>query len=210
MDEALIRPGRVDVRARFGKATKSQAQELFTKFFPQPTAAAAAAPLPDLKLAKSTESESRKAAEKDEFVTDEENKPFLTEKFAPEVTDTTGGTTGAPWGSRLTKEQTEALAARFAEAIPDQTYSIAQLQGFLMGYKKTPELAVEHVDEFVRRAGSAEVSGTAKVDFIEDENKTLTEASKESSTYWEGSEEQERERKEFRAEKERARRDSMK
>ncbi|GJJ68570.1 mitochondrial chaperone BCS1 [Entomortierella parvispora] len=205
LDEALIRPGRVDVRARFGKATKSQAQELFTKFFPQPTVTTAA-PLLDLKSPQSTEAESKKTLEKDKFVTNEETKPFLTEKCPPEVAGTIGG---APSGSRLTKEQTEVLAAKFAEAIPDQTYSIAQLQGFLMGYKKTPELAVQHVDEFVRRAGSADVSGTAKVDFIGDESSTSADADKENSTYWEGSEEQERERKEFRAEKERARRDSM-
>ncbi|KAG0045446.1 hypothetical protein BGZ83_009345 [Gryganskiella cystojenkinii] len=161
LDEALIRPGRVDVRARFGKATQSQAQELFTKFFPQSTTATT--PSPELKStpvkATATEHKQNKITEKDE-----ESKPLLVEKYTEDSSSATDGPeAGRP---RLTREGTLALAARFAAAIPDQTYSIAQLQGFLMGYKKTPELAVQHVDEFVRRAGSAEVSGTAKIDIV--------------------------------------------
>ncbi|ORZ24019.1 P-loop containing nucleoside triphosphate hydrolase protein, partial [Absidia repens] len=34
LDEALIRPGRIDVRVHFGNATQQQAEELFNKFYP--------------------------------------------------------------------------------------------------------------------------------------------------------------------------------
>ncbi|KAI1319520.1 hypothetical protein EDD11_003790 [Mortierella claussenii] len=183
LDEALIRPGRVDVRVRFGKATQSQAKELFIKFFPQPATTFSAEPALKPSLSDSS--------------------PLL----SPEA-DPTIGTLPKHVGG-LTAEETEQLAAQFAQAIPDQMFSIAQLQGFLMGYKKTPELAVEHVDEFVRQAGSAEVSGTAKIGYDDDVKRKATKesltrtdeeveaADAEKQYYWEREslEEKERERK---------------
>lgn len=183
LDEALIRPGRVDVRAKFGKATQSQAQELFIKFFPQSPAKE-----PSLVV---------KKMETDETIFEkavlEEKKPLLEDIKAAQQEF-----------AMPSKKETEELAAAFAKRIPDQTFSIAQLQGFLMGYKKTPRLAVKHVDEFVRQAGSAEVSGTAKIGYDDEEDH-----GKGVASYWEGSEEQQREKEELRAEKEKARRDSI-
>ncbi|KAG1056142.1 hypothetical protein G6F43_001936 [Rhizopus delemar] len=82
LDEALIRPGRIDVRVWFGNATRSQAEELFTKFYPN---------LP-------------------------QNSP---------------------------------LPHLFASKIPIETFSMAHLQGFLMGHKQRPERAVELVDTWI-------------------------------------------------------------
>jgi len=184
LDEALIRPGRVDVRARFGKATQSQAKELFIKFFPQS------------KLATAVQME-----------TSTEFSPLLSDESDAGSTSTDRSPSSSKHGAAVfSAEQTEELASRFAAVIPNKMFSIAQLQGFLMGYKKTPELAVEHANEFVQRAGSAEVSGTAKIGYDEEEKMESTER----QYYWEGSEEQEKERKEFREEKERERRASLK
>ncbi|KAF8963339.1 hypothetical protein BGZ46_001005 [Entomortierella lignicola] len=150
LDEALIRPGRVDVRARFGKATQSQAKELFIKFFPhQPPVA--------------VNELSTKASEEPSLSTfddSDDSAPSFTKNSLP------GSSSYTP---TLTAEQTEILATQFAKMIPDKTFSIAQLQGFLMGYKKTPELALKHVEEFVEKAGSADVSGTAKIGYEEEE-----------------------------------------
>ncbi|KAG0268848.1 hypothetical protein BGZ95_002287 [Linnemannia exigua] len=203
LDEALIRPGRVDVRAKFGKATQSQAEELFIKFFPQPV----------------------------------NTDPFFTSTTATTTPPPLGGRRASvdykvPSSSSLskTKGEIERMAAQFSKVIPDQKFSIAQLQGFLMGYKKTPELAVKHANEFVRQAGSAEVSGTAKIGYDDGENddeemeegqsdseggdvtgkgKELSDNEDDKQFYWEGSEQQ-KERKEFREEKERERRASLK
>ncbi|KAG0212169.1 hypothetical protein BGX28_006715 [Mortierella sp. GBA30] len=198
LDEALIRPGRVDVRARFGKATQSQAQELFVKFFPHPPST----PALDLASVDSSSVQSSKA--QDDQLLEEESVPSKSET-ARRIQDV-----------KRQQQRTEKLAAQFANAIPDQTFSIAQLQGFLMGYKKTPELAVEHVREFVRQAGSAEVSGTAKIGYDEDNEKKTNFSSmtsggegQEKQYYWEGSEEQQKERQIFRDEKERERRTSL-
>lgn len=82
MDDALIRPGRIDVRVHFGNATKTQAHELFIKFYPKLPA--------DSKL------------------------PSL-----------------------------------FASKIPENTFSMAHLQGFLMGHKQNPSEAVKLVDNWI-------------------------------------------------------------
>ncbi|KAF9186824.1 hypothetical protein BGZ51_001745 [Haplosporangium sp. Z 767] len=204
LDEALIRPGRVDVRARFGKATQSQAQELFVKFFPQPVSTEDHNP----KLITAT----KKTEALDGGVSDSESL----------MSGSTDASSTSPPPSpksaiNLARQQTERLAAQFARAIPDQKFSIAQLQGFLMGYKKTPELAVEHVEEFVRLAGSVEVSGTAKIGYDENDNegkdKEVQQDAQEDSEkqyYWEGGEEQQKERQRFRDEKESERRASLK
>lgn len=82
LDDALIRPGRIDVRVHFGHATRRQAHELFSKFYPS---------LP----------------------------------------------------------QDSELPSKFAKKIPEDMFSMAHLQGFLMGYKQRPEEAVKLVDEWV-------------------------------------------------------------
>ncbi|KAG0347163.1 hypothetical protein BG004_008319 [Podila humilis] len=193
LDEALIRPGRVDVRAKFGKATQSQAQELFVKFFPH---------------SRPKES-STLAQKKDASETIDSERTGLEEKALPLLAKEP--IVAMDSSTMPSEQETVQLAAEFARQIPDQAYSIAQLQGFLMGYKKTPRLAVKHVNEFVRQAGSAEVSGTAKIgydDHVPQENANRAERHNDQY-YWEGSEEQQREMKEFQAEKEKARRDSQ-
>ncbi|KAI9204308.1 BCS1 N terminal-domain-containing protein [Polychytrium aggregatum] len=47
------------------------------------------------------------------------------------------------------------LSIEFARGIPDRTYSMAQLQGYLMRYKNNPQLAVQNVGELIR--GGAQV-----------------------------------------------------
>ncbi|KAF9571241.1 hypothetical protein EC968_000837 [Mortierella alpina] len=196
LDEALIRPGRVDVRARFGKATRSQAQELFIKFFPHPPATPQADDTPKALLGSSLKVQGDDSAG--------ESAPLLSQRTESERKEQ----------DVARQQRTEELAAQFASAVPDRTFSIAQLQGFLMGYKKAPEMAVSHVHEFVRQAGSAEVSGTAKIGYDDDEGERKTDPSLAASVkedqdkqyYWEGSEE----RQHVRDEKERERKMSLK
>ncbi|ORY06295.1 mitochondrial chaperone BCS1-like protein [Basidiobolus meristosporus CBS 931.73] len=94
LDPALIRPGRIDVRAYFGAATNDQARELFERFYP-------------------------------------------VDSMNPQ----------------LDRAKQQRLAEKFAEIIPNRAFSMAQLQGFLMSYKKRPEAAVENAVAFVQRGG---------------------------------------------------------
>jgi chaperone BCS1 len=235
----------VDIRAKLGKATQSQAAELFIKFFPHPvattdplssstdtttstTVAAAAAAAARSGRRQSVDYKGDITSSPTTSASGESSSPLLSEKpGSPTTVSSSIPSTSKPG---RTQEEIERMATQFSKVIPDQQFSIAQLQGFLMGYKKTPELAVKHVDEFVRQAGSAEVSGTAKIGYDDDEEE---EDKKEESDgdsdaagkgkvalgdgkdekqdyYWEGSEEQQKERKEFREEKERERRASLK
>ncbi|KAK3826092.1 MAG: BCS1 N terminal-domain-containing protein [Benniella sp.] len=142
LDQALIRPGRVDVRVSFGKATQSQAKELFVKFYPH--AADTTHPLEG-----SAQNEKPKEVSDPSLV----NGSLVSSKVPLLSTP--------PYGARLTPRETEALAERFSQAIPDEEFSIAQLQGFLTGYKKTPELAVERIDEWIQVTRAAEASAAA-------------------------------------------------
>jgi chaperone BCS1 len=82
----LIRPGRIDVRIHFGNATKHQAEELFTKFYPH-----------------------------------------------------------------LESNHISRLASQFAAKIPDNQFSMAHLQGFLMVHKKHPDQALDLIDDWIRQ-----------------------------------------------------------
>lgn len=142
LDQALIRPGRVDVRVSFGKATQSQARELFIKFYPH--AAPTIHPLEEPVQSEKTKELPDSSLVNGSAVSPED--PLLST---------------LPYGAELTPKETEALAEKFAQAIPDDEFSIAQLQGFLMGYKKTPELAVERIEEFIQVTRAAEASAAA-------------------------------------------------
>jgi chaperone BCS1 len=102
LDDALIRPGRIDVRIHFGNATKRQAHELFTKFYPN-------------------------------------------------------------------LEKKSDLPSSFAAKIPEETFSMAHLQGFLMGHKQNPKDAVDLVDNWIEshQKGNAD-------DSTEDKSSTTT------------------------------------
>lgn len=103
LDDALIRPGRIDVRIHFGHATRRQAHELFTKFYPN----------------------------------------------LPQDSD---------------------LPSLFASKIPENAFSMAHLQGFLMGHKQRPSEAVKLVDEWIEshQKGKADDSTESGSGAVED------------------------------------------
>ena len=51
----------------------------------------------------------------------------------------------------MTREALNELAEQFAAAMPDAEFSMAQLQGLLMGFKSRPIEAVAEVPLFVQR-----------------------------------------------------------
>ncbi|CAO1622661.1 unnamed protein product [Parajaminaea phylloscopi] len=108
LDEALIRPGRIDLQLEFHHATKEQARDLFVRWFaPSRTGGT---PPPSNSL---TPQQSPPA-------------PSLTEKSADGTTSPSEAT-----GEAYLAEVSQA-ADRFASATPPDTYSVAALQGFLL------------------------------------------------------------------------------
>ncbi|KAI0168152.1 BCS1 N terminal-domain-containing protein [Pestalotiopsis sp. NC0098] len=130
LDEALIRPGRVDLQVGFTNATHTQVEELFIRMYEadqgrrqqQPPAAAAA----------------------DGHAKGTANGSTNGHVVAPE-------TDSALKSGELdiSVEELPAVARRFADKIPDGKFSPAEIQGYLLKRKKHPLKAVDEADKWV-------------------------------------------------------------
>ncbi|RYP90153.1 hypothetical protein DL770_003689 [Monosporascus sp. CRB-9-2] len=132
LDEALIRPGRVDLQVEFAHATRQQAEELFVRMYEAdrgsrgfPIAAADD---------DGSSSASGKPAEKNGGA------------VAPELPRTAGGGGG---DLDVAEDELPSVARRFAQKIPDGQFSPAEIQGYLLKRKKHPLKALREADEWV-------------------------------------------------------------
>ncbi|POS80649.1 hypothetical protein DHEL01_v200974 [Diaporthe helianthi] len=173
LDDALIRPGRVDLQVAFTNATQEQARELFERMYeadskrkPATTSATAATQQqqqqqqPAMMNGKQDASNGH-AMEK------------LIEKTEPDhrpngvVNDhNSGGGEGTISSEALddhrleiTIEELRVVAAEFAAKIPDG-FSPAELQGFLLKRKKDPCRALAEVDHWVEAMTRQKASRT--------------------------------------------------
>ncbi|KAG6888088.1 hypothetical protein C0995_010791 [Termitomyces sp. Mi166 len=137
LDQALCRPGRMDLHIEFKNASKYQARELFSRFyFPTPTEAQ-----------DDEKHESRGQVSND---SDSCNEKPISKAPVVDLSLFTGqihpGRTPILGLARIAE-----LAERFADAIPERECSVASLQGYLMSYKTRPVEAVEGVAEWVEK-----------------------------------------------------------
>ncbi|KAH8159081.1 hypothetical protein CIB48_g9167 [Xylaria polymorpha] len=134
LDDALIRPGRVDLQVQFTFATKEQAKELFIRMYegdqgrPRHAHADSAQPgttpvPPTDKLSESSPDEQVLSPETDSAVRSGELDISIDE--LPEI------------------------ACQFGDKIPDGEFSPAEIQGYLLKRKKHPRRAVEEADKWV-------------------------------------------------------------
>lgn len=123
LDAALVRPGRVDRRVAFTLAKREQIRELFVRMY------AAGEPTSDIE-------------------------PHLSSILANGSADikVTGGSVPA---SALHKSaigpsraELEEMAAEFAELVPDDVFTPAEIQNLLMMYKKEPRIAIERAESW--------------------------------------------------------------
>lgn len=101
LDEALLRPGRVDLRIHLSLATKKHAEEMFIQAFAD---------------------------------------------LGAKSTDVIDEAKGA--GSL------EEMAREFAREIPERVLSPAEIQGFLMNWKKSPKDAVANITVWLEECGA--------------------------------------------------------
>jgi mitochondrial chaperone BCS1 len=150
LDPALCRPGRMDIHIEFKNASKYQAQELFKNFY-----------LPNAQDAR-TEEDYQFSAELQTPQNDKNDPQTSTdsnEKTAeslPEVASFSEWIVNKRQGGPPTAEEISQLAPEFASEIPDREFSMASLQGYLMGYKTRPQEAVKHVREWMEKARAEE------------------------------------------------------
>ncbi|PPQ74339.1 hypothetical protein CVT24_000693 [Panaeolus cyanescens] len=146
LDSALCRPGRMDIHIEFKLASKYQAQELYKCFY-----------LPDSEgegIISPLEARNKKAnkhgGSDSGYSSDEETKRLSTPKSS-----------GRHTPPRLSAEKIEEMSREFADTIPEREFSMASLQGFLMGYKIHPFEAVKDVGGWIERE-RAEMAAKAK------------------------------------------------
>lgn len=118
----------MDLRIEYKNATHQQTMDLFSRFYSQELMT---------KTTKSTQIAAEEAAKKAVVVSDEA--AALIKK-----SDNSSFLAAVP-----TIEQVAELAAQFADKVPENRYSIAQLQGYLLCSKRDPRGAVNNIDEWV-------------------------------------------------------------
>jgi len=128
LDPALMRPGRMDLRIEYKLATREQIIGIFKRFYSDELMSKA--------MRQSNASTTKKTVLSTEAL-----------KLIQASDDST-------FLSQLpSQEKIAELAMAFGDKIPELTYSIAQLQGFLLSKKKNPAGAVEDVGTWMEERG---------------------------------------------------------
>ncbi|KAI8985569.1 P-loop containing nucleoside triphosphate hydrolase protein [Trametes punicea] len=160
LDPALCRPGRLDLHIEFKLASTYQCREMFRRFY-----------LPSGAASESAEDVEDRVAEVDEKDSGYDSQRGSTEPETDSGSSTAvyvGGMAHTVRAPKLSQRQAAELADRFAAAIPNRTFSMATLQGYLMAYKTRPYDAVADAPAWVasklqenkaRRSGSGHAPG---------------------------------------------------
>ncbi|KAJ8474440.1 hypothetical protein ONZ51_g7220 [Trametes cubensis] len=152
LDPALCRPGRLDLHIEFKLASKYQCREMFRRFY-----------LPSSSASKSTKDVDE--VDEDEAI-DDKDSGYDSRSASVDADDTsaseksTSSAEASPdLGCRslisrvIRRHSNDAaeLADRFAAEIPNRSFSMATLQGYLMAYKTRPYDAVRDARSWVER-----------------------------------------------------------
>ncbi|KAK5139031.1 hypothetical protein LTR04_003974, partial [Oleoguttula sp. CCFEE 6159] len=128
LDDALIRPGRVDMQVQFGLATRVQTRELFVRRYSSDKDATA-----ERKTTLSSPIPLRHTT------------PNLP-NGAPQLAVSASSTSAKSLDSIKSPSGLQAIADRFAESLPEEKFSPAEIQGFLLTRKKEPQRALREVE----------------------------------------------------------------
>jgi mitochondrial chaperone BCS1 len=136
LDEALVRPGRIDVKVEFRKASKGQVREIFINMY---------RPVPTFE-GKKTRNQKVNKEEKTETEMETE-----TEKADRQL--------------RVLKEKEDAeqlakLAELFADSVPEGKFSPAELQDYILLRKDQPRRAVDEIAGWVAKELSSTTIST--------------------------------------------------
>ncbi|KAJ3339900.1 hypothetical protein HDU93_007674 [Gonapodya sp. JEL0774] len=156
LDPALIRPGRVDVRMYFDKASRWQARELFLNFYSTTTVEgerSVTAQLSELAAAGPASINGGGVAP--------------TSQSASTTTPSPIGLSRSPSAvvkaeAIQAKASLDSLANKFSTSVPDRRFSMAELQLFLMKHKEDPGAAVDGLDNLLVETEKAEKAEAVK------------------------------------------------
>jgi chaperone BCS1 len=153
LDDALVRPGRVDMKIEFALANKQQSRELFMRMYCEDTQDLMRQPLKLSEILPVTaggdggllveQRTSRHLSKSNETVRTPYANGHIEKSSLAEPTPPMTPTKQAfSQDSVHTGSSIEELATAFAEALPDAVFSPAEIQGFLLTQKKDPLKAV--------------------------------------------------------------------
>ncbi|KJZ71775.1 hypothetical protein HIM_08860 [Hirsutella minnesotensis 3608] len=136
LDEALIRPGRVDVQVAFMHASGEQASELFLRMYEMSRPRRQ----PSLVAPTSPPASSRPAPASGNQAARHEQAPGKSIGALDEELDVTD------------EKELRAIAQEFGRRVPADMFSPAEIQGFLLKRKKSPRKALEDIGAWVAAA----------------------------------------------------------
>ena len=162
LDEALIRPGRVDMKVQFTNATRSQICELFTRMYSADTPASLAPDQMNLSPISKVNGNVNHTKLHGSLLQPKSNKigSVMTPPESPEQASTPT--------TPFSPSSIEGIATRFAECMPEDEFTPAEVQGFLLTRKKEPMKALEEVEAWrdglleakeKKRLGKTELAG---------------------------------------------------
>ena len=140
LDEALTRPGRVDIKVKFTNATRSQIRELFTRMYSADTPATLVPGQMKLCPIPRVSGTVHHTNLNDSLLQPKSNNigSVMTLPESPEQANTPT--------TPFSPSSIEGIATRFAERMPEDKFTPAEVQGFLLTRKKEPMKALEEVE----------------------------------------------------------------
>ncbi|KAG4427550.1 hypothetical protein IFR05_016968 [Cadophora sp. M221] len=141
LDEALIRPGRIDHQVAFSNATGSQIRELFKRTYSndllRTNKIIISPPAPALSSLQTSSVHNPACAPA-------KNKTSQNNNAIDDALDSVAKE------EEIGEEELSSLAEKFAKEMEDDIFSPAEIQGFLLKRKKDPRRAVEEVEQWVK------------------------------------------------------------
>lgn len=155
LDPALCRPGRMDEHVEFKLASRYQADSLYKCFY-MPEDCAEGGRIVEIDE-KGCATERAGSAERTPLLRSAARPPQCESRDDDISMPSLEPAYHKPPSQRhgLPRNEVVALAARFAEAIPERELSMASLQGYLMMYKSRPREAVDDAPQWVNKERAA-------------------------------------------------------
>ncbi|KAI1133843.1 P-loop containing nucleoside triphosphate hydrolase protein [Hypoxylon sp. FL0543] len=141
LDDALIRPGRVDLQVGFTNATREQAKELFLGMYGGDRGRTTAS---DTTTSSSSPNSTSTVPSASEKATSATTPPTLPNGSPADPTSAAEKS-----DLDIPVEELPSIAEKFSLKIPDGEFSPAQIQGYLLKRKKHPLKALEEADKWV-------------------------------------------------------------
>ncbi|CAF9915213.1 hypothetical protein IMSHALPRED_002375 [Imshaugia aleurites] len=139
LDEALIRPGRVDMKVQFTNATRDQICELFTRMYSPDTLASLDAGRIKLGPVPKPDGILHQTHLNGSLLQPKATK--IADVMTPPESPTQANTPTTPFSP----SSIEGIAAQFADQLPEDKFTPAEVQGFLLTRKTEPTRALDEV-----------------------------------------------------------------